>query len=87
MNRKSSISNFPECLVSLCRVDKIPSMTKLMPFLSIVLLAGCAAPPPVRIASSMLGRTVLNKEREQYQAANPKASPTPAPTPVSAAQG
>jgi hypothetical protein len=62
-------------------------MKKLIPILSLVLLAGCAAPPPVRIASSLLGRTVLKKEREEYQAAHPKASPTPAPTPVSASQG
>ena len=87
MNRKSPISNFSECLASLCRADRIPAMTKLITVLSIVLLAGCAAPPPVRIASSILGRTVLKKEREQYQAAHPKASPTPAPTPASASQG
>jgi len=62
-------------------------MKSLIPILSLVLLAGCAAPPPVRIAGSILGRTVLKKEREQYQAAHPKASPTPTPTPVPSPQG
>jgi hypothetical protein len=59
-------------------------MKKLAPLVTLVLLAGCAAPPPVRIASSILGRTVLKKEREAYQQAHPKASPTPAPTMVAA---
>lgn len=62
-------------------------MKKLLPILSMVLLAGCAAPPPVRIASSILGRTVLKKEREEYQATHPKASPTPVPTPANSSQG
>jgi hypothetical protein len=60
----------------------IQSVKKLIPLLSMAALIGCAAPPPVRIASSVLSRTVLKKTRENYQAAHPKASPTPTPTPV-----
>jgi hypothetical protein len=57
-------------------------MKQFAPLITIALLAGCAAPPPVRIASSILGRTVLKKEREEYQQAHPKASPIPSPTPA-----
>jgi len=87
MKIKSLISKYSECLASPCLDTRIPVMMKLMPILSLFLLAGCAAPPPVRIASSILGRTVLKKEREEYQAAHPKTSPTPVPTSVSAPQG
>ncbi len=56
-------------------------MNKFIPILLLALLAGCAAPPPVRIASSVLSRTVLKKAKEQYQENHPKASPTPTPVP------
>lgn len=59
-------------------------MKHLFPLLSLILLAGCAAPPPVRIASSILGRSVLKKERQEYQAAHPQVSPTPSPSPTPA---
>ncbi len=59
-------------------------MKKLAPLITLLFLAGCAAPPPVRIATSVLGRTVLKKERDAYQQAHPKAAPTPAPTIVTA---
>ena len=56
-------------------------MNKVIPLAAtIALLAGCAAPPPVRIASSILSRTVLKKAKEDYQQAHPKASPTPTPS-------
>ena len=58
-------------------------MKKLIPVISLILLAGCAAPPPVRIASSILGRTVGKKLKDQYQQNHPAPSPTPAPTPAS----
>jgi NifU-like protein involved in Fe-S cluster formation len=59
-------------------------MNKFAPLITILLLAGCAAPPPVRIASSILSRTVLKKAKEDYQKAHPKASPTPSPSPTPA---
>jgi hypothetical protein len=59
-------------------------MKKIANLVAIALLAGCAAPPPVRIASSVLGRTVFKKAKEDYQQAHPKASPTPTPTPTPA---
>jgi|GEM_PF-1474476 len=60
-------------------------MNKLIPLAAtIALLVGCAAPPPVRIASSILSRTVLKKAKEDYQQAHPKASPTPTPSPTPA---
>ena len=40
-------------------------MKKTLILLSIVFLAGCAAPPPVRIASSLLGRGVLQKVKDK----------------------
>lgn len=59
-------------------------MKKLAPLITIFLLAGCAVPPPVRIASSILSRNVLKKAKEDYQKAHPKASPTPSPSPTPA---
>jgi hypothetical protein len=58
-------------------------MKKFAPLIAIALLAGCAAPPPVRIASSVLGKTVGKKLKVDYQQAHPKASPSPTPAPVS----
>ncbi len=58
-------------------------MKKFAPLIAIALLAGCAAPPPVRIASSVLGRTVGKKLKDEYQQAHSKASPSPTPAPVS----
>jgi len=54
-------------------------MKILIPIITIVALAGCAAPPPVRIASSILGRTVLKDAKQEYQNNHP--SPTPSPIP------
>jgi hypothetical protein len=34
-------------------------------FLSLLFLAGCAAPPPVKIASKLLGRTVLQQANDE----------------------
>jgi len=62
------------------------TMNKIVSIVSIALLVGCAAPPPVRIASSILSRTVLKKAREQYQQDHPNASPTPSPSPTPAPQ-
>lgn len=63
-------------------------MTKVTSFIIAMLfvpfLAGCAAPPPVRVASSVLGRTVLKKAKDQYQQNHPEACPTPEPTPQDA---
>ncbi|MCE9542713.1 MAG: hypothetical protein K8R38_04235 [Verrucomicrobia bacterium] len=56
-------------------------MKKLIPIVAIALLSSCVAPPPVRIASSILGRTVFKKAKDQYQEAHPKASPSPSATP------
>jgi len=61
-------------------------MKKFAPLIAIALLAGCAAPPPVRIASSVLGRTVGKKLKDDYQKAHPKASPSPTPAVVSSPQ-
>ncbi|MFZ4387545.1 MAG: hypothetical protein ACOYOI_05215 [Chthoniobacterales bacterium] len=57
-------------------------MNKTALALSILLIAGCAAPPPVRIASSILGRSVFKKAKEDYQQNHPKTSPTPTPSPM-----
>lgn len=57
-------------------------MKKLISVVSLILLGGCAAPPPVRIASSVLGRTVGKKLKDEYQQNHPAASPTPSPTPA-----
>jgi uncharacterized lipoprotein YajG len=54
-------------------------MKILIPIITIVVLTGCAAPPPVRIASSILGRTVLKDAKQEYQNNHP--SPTPSPIP------
>jgi hypothetical protein len=62
-------------------------MRKLLPILAIALIVGCAAPPPVRIASSVLTRTVLKKAKEEYQQTHPQTSPSPVPVPVRAPQG
>jgi hypothetical protein len=59
-------------------------MNKLFSILTITLLTGCAAPPPVRIASSVLTRTVLKKAKEEYQQTHPQTSPSPVPVPVRA---
>ena len=40
-------------------------MKKTLILLSIVFLAGCAAPPPVKIASKLLGRTVFKQVKDQ----------------------
>ncbi len=40
-------------------------MKKAAFLLSIVFLAGCAAPPPVKIASKLLGRTVFQQVKDQ----------------------
>ena len=40
-------------------------MKKTLILLSIVFLAGCAAPPPVRIASSLLGRGVFQQVKDK----------------------
>jgi len=45
-------------------------MNKVAPFIALILLAGCAAPPPVRIASSILGRTVGKELKDEYQKAH-----------------
>jgi hypothetical protein len=34
-------------------------------FFSLLFLAGCAAPPPVKIASKLLGRTVLQQASDE----------------------
>jgi NifU-like protein involved in Fe-S cluster formation len=62
-------------------------MRKLLPILAIASIVGCAAPPPVRIASSVLTRTVLKKAKEEYQQAHPQTSLSPVPVPVSTPQG
>ena len=62
-------------------------MNKITLILAISLLVGCAAPPPVRIASSILSRTVLKKAKEQYQENHPQASPTSSPSPTPSQQG
>ena len=54
-------------------------MKKLTVLLALAFLAGCAAPPPVRIARSILGRTAGKKLKDEYQQNHPAASPTPAP--------
>jgi len=41
------------------------TMKKTLILLSIVFLAGCAAPPPVRIASSLLGRGVFQQVKDK----------------------
>ncbi|MEY2905562.1 MAG: hypothetical protein RLZZ408_33 [Verrucomicrobiota bacterium] len=58
-------------------------MKKFATLIAIALLAGCAAPPPVRIASSVIGKTVGKKLKDDYQKAHPKASPSPTPVTVS----
>ena len=50
-------------------------MKKIALIVVVALLAGCGAPPPVRIASSVLGRGVLKQARQELQ------QPTPTPTP------
>lgn len=52
-------------------------MKKAAFFLAIAFLAGCAAPPPVKIASKLLGRTVLKEATNGTP--GPDAAPTTAP--------
>lgn len=40
-------------------------MKIIFPILLAALLAGCAAPPPVRIASSIIGRNVLHQAKDE----------------------
>jgi hypothetical protein len=51
------------------RNPRIPVQKKTMKntafFLSLLFLAGCAAPPPVKIASKLLGRTVLQQANDE----------------------
>jgi hypothetical protein len=66
--------------LSTLQIIQLESAVKtLISIIAIVALAGCAAPPPVRIASSILGRTVLKDAKQEYQKNHP--SPTPSPTP------
>jgi len=41
------------------------TMNKTLILLSIVFLTGCAAPPPVKIASKLLGRTVFQQVKDE----------------------
>jgi len=41
------------------------TMKKTLILLSIVFLTGCAAPPPVKIASKLLGRTVFQQVKDE----------------------
>ena len=78
-----AFSTWGATLVTAGRTLTHTLMKKLIPVISLILLTGCAAPPPVRIASSILGRTVGKKLKDQYQQNHPAPSPTPAPTPAS----
>lgn len=40
-------------------------MKQIALLLLAVFLAGCAAPPPVRIASSIIGRNVLHQAKDE----------------------
>jgi|GEM_PF-2372934 uncharacterized lipoprotein YajG len=44
-----------------------PNMKKIAFILAIALLTGCAAPPPVKIASKLLGRTLLKQTKDDTQ--------------------
>ena len=44
-------------------------------FFSLLFLAGCAAPPPVKIASKLLGRTVLEQAKDGVS--GPESAPKP----------
>lgn len=46
--------------------------------LSILFLAGCAAPPPVKIASKLLGRTVFQQVKDGVSDSDDDTPTTPA---------
>jgi len=52
-------------------------MKKTLILLSIVFLTGCAAPPPVRIASSLLGRTVFQQVKDGVSDSDDDTPPPP----------
>ncbi|MBJ7259504.1 MAG: hypothetical protein JHD33_08185 [Chthoniobacterales bacterium] len=52
-------------------------MKKAAVILSIAFLTGCAAPPPVKIASKLLGRTLLKQSKGDTQ--NSETNSTTAP--------
>lgn len=51
-------------------------MKKAAFLLSIAFLTGCAAPPPVKIASKLLGRTVLKEATNGTQDADAASTST-----------
>jgi hypothetical protein len=51
------------------------SMKNTTFFFSLLFLAGCAAPPPVKIASKLLGRTVLEQAKDGVS--GPESAPKP----------
>ena len=44
-----------------------PFMKKAACILAIAFLTGCAAPPPVKIASHLIGRSLLKKAKDETQ--------------------
>jgi uncharacterized lipoprotein YajG len=56
------------CISENTRTTRTPDFTKKAAcILAIAFLAGCAAPPPVKIASKLLGRTVLKEATNDTQ--------------------
>ena len=45
--------------------------------LAIAFLAGCAAPPPVKIASHLIGRGLLKKTKDEAQTSDTARSTAP----------
>ena len=52
-------------------------MKKAACMLPIAFLAGCAAPPPVKIASHLIGRGLLKKAKDEAQTSDTAQSTAP----------
>jgi len=52
-------------------------MKKAACMLAIAFLAGCAAPPPVKIASHLIGRGLLKKTKDEAQTSKTAQSTAP----------
>ena len=52
-------------------------MKKAACILAIAFLAGCAAPPPVKIASHLIGRGLLKKAKDETQTSDTAQTTAP----------
>jgi hypothetical protein len=52
-------------------------MKKAACILAIAFLTGCAAPPPVKIASHLIGRSLLKKAKDETQTSDTAQTTAP----------